>query len=126
MHIPVRPIISNSNSPTSVLASYLDKCLTKNLGQVSNKHIGSTEEFADFIKGCTTRGKIMSLDVENLFMSIPTEKIIKFLRDTSHGWGNNPPAGDILPETPLYNFGMKSEIFCDLVELCLKYNQFQV
>ena len=80
----------------------------------------------DFIKGCTTRGKIMSLDVENLFMSIPTEKIIKFLRDTSHGWGNNPPAGDILPETPLYNFGMKSEIFCDLVELCLKYNQFQV
>ena len=55
-HIPVRPIISNVKSPTYALASYLGKCLTSNLGQVSNKHIESTEEFASFVKNCTSRG----------------------------------------------------------------------
>ena len=29
-------------------------------------------------------------------------------------------------DPPVYNFGIDSEFFCDLVELCLKYNQFQV
>ena len=103
-----------------MLAKYLGKCLTNNLGEVSSKHIKSTEDFADFIKGCTTRGQILSLDVENLFMSIPKEKIIKFLRDKSHGWGTPPP------EPKLYNFNMDSKVFCDLVELCLRYNQFHV
>ena len=27
---------------------------------------------------------------------------------------------------PVYNFGMNSKVFCDLVELCLSYNQFHV
>ena len=27
---------------------------------------------------------------------------------------------------PLYNFGIDSKVFCDLVELCLSYNQFHV
>ena len=91
-HIPVRPIISNTKSPTSVLALYLGKQLTSMLGQVSSKHLGSSEKFASFIKECTTRGRLMSLDVENLFMSIPREKIIKFLRDKSNGWGSNSPS----------------------------------
>ena len=66
----------------------------------------------------------MSLDVENLFMSIPKEKIINFLRDKSHGWGT--PQNDNEKEPKLYKFDMDSRVFCDLVELCLKYNQFQV
>ena len=93
---------------------------------MSNKHVKSTEDFANFAKGCTTRGRILSLDVENLFTSIPREKIIKFLRDTSRGWGVNPPAHADQLDTPLYNFGMDSKLFCDLVELCLGFNQFHV
>ena len=63
-HIPVRPIISNTRSPTSVLASYLGKQLTSKLGQVSSKHLGSSEKFASYVKDCTTKGRLMSLDVE--------------------------------------------------------------
>ena len=124
--IPVRPVISNIDAPTSVLAKYLGKCLTANLGLVSNKHVKSTEDFANFTKNCTTRGRILSLDVENLFSSIPREKIIRFLRDKSGGWGMNPPAEADPAETPLYSFEMDSKVFCDLVEVCLKYNQFHV
>ena len=125
-HIPVRPIISNSNAPTSVLASYLGKNLTKNLGIVSDKHIGSTEEFADFTKGCTTEGRILSLDVESLFTCIPREHIMTFLCNQSNGWGPNPPDFARPVDPPVYSFGIESKLFCDLVDLCLKYNQFHV
>ena len=124
--IPVRPIISNTNSPTSVLASYLGKDLTKNLGLVSNKHIGSTEEFATFIKNCTTGGKIISLDVESLFTCIPQEQIMTFLRNKSNGWGPTPPRDAAPTVPPVYSFSIESKLFCDLVELCLKFNQFHV
>ena len=62
-HIPVRPIVSNTNSPTSNLASYLGKNLTNNLGIVSDKHIASTEQFAQTVGNCTTEGRMLSLDV---------------------------------------------------------------
>ena len=125
-NIPVRPIISNSQSPTSNLAGYLGKILTRNLGQVSDKHLKSTEDFAVFARGCTNKGKLISLDVESLFTCVPTDRIIGFLRDQSDGWGSNPPTQAKPVNPPLYNFGMDSEFFCDLVELCLSYNQFQV
>ena len=125
-NIPVRPIISNSNAPTSPLASYLGKCLTEHLGQISDKHVRSTEEFADFMKDCTTEGRLMSLDVENLFTCIPVKKVIKFLRDMSHGWGNNPPAEAEPAATPVYSFGIDSKLFCDLIELVLSINQFHL
>ena len=38
-NIPGRPIVSNINSPTARLASYLGKCLTSVLGEVSDKHL---------------------------------------------------------------------------------------
>ena len=48
--IPVRPIIANTNSPTAKLAGFLGKCLTNNLGIVSDKHLSSTEQFAERVK----------------------------------------------------------------------------
>ena len=63
-HVPVRPIVSNTKSPTSVLASYLGKCLTRNLGQVSSKHIGSTEEFASYVKGVQLRAVLCLLTLK--------------------------------------------------------------
>ena len=72
--IPVRPIISNTNSPTSTLASYLGKCLTNNLGVVSDKHLRSTEDFANFIKSCSARDRLLSLDAESLLTCIPRIK----------------------------------------------------
>ena len=121
-NIPVRPIVSNVGSPTSPLASYLGRCLTSMLGEVSDKHLKSTEDFANFINNCTTRGRILSLDVESLFTCIPKTRVLSFLRDQSDGWDLNPPLGR---DPPVYSFEINSKIFCDLVELCLKYNQFQ-
>ena len=46
--IPVRPIILNTKSNTSALASYLGRSLTNNLGVVSDKHLRSTEVFFQF------------------------------------------------------------------------------
>ena len=43
-NIPVRPVISNTKSPTFVLASFLGKRLSGNLGLVSDKHLKSTED----------------------------------------------------------------------------------
>ena len=125
-HIPVRPIVSNSSSPTSNLASYLGKNLTSKLGLVSSKHIGSTEQFARAIQSSTPKGRLLSLDVVNLFTCIPVNKAIEFLRNCSNGWGPSPPshANPVVP--PIYCFDMDSKLFCDLVELCLAFNQFEV
>ena len=123
--IPVRPIISNTNSPTSTLASYLGKCLTNNLGVVSDKHLRSTEDFANFVKSCSTKGRLLSLDVESLFTCIPRIKIIEFLRNKSNGWGSDQSHLNS-DEPPVYSYDIDSTIFCDLVEICLKYNQFSV
>ena len=90
-NIPVRPIVSNTNSPTSNLAAYLGKHLTKQLGEVSEKHVRSVEEFATCMKDCTVEGRLLSLDVINLFTCIPIPKAIEFLRNTSNGWGAHPP-----------------------------------
>ena len=125
-HIPVRPIIDNTNAPTGPIASYLGQNLTKNLGIVSEKHVRSTEHFAENIKTCTVKGRLLSLDVENLFSCIPVPDIIRFLRDCSGGWGPNPPLEAKPINPPVYSFDIDSKLFCDLCELCLSFNQFTV
>ena len=69
----------NTNSPTALVAKFLGDNLNQVLGQVSGAHIRSIEEFADVAKCCTTEDRILSLDVVNLFSSIPRDKKIKFL-----------------------------------------------
>ena len=115
--------MSNISSPTAPLASYLGNSLTNMLGEVSDKHLKSNEQFANYVKNCTTTGRILSLDVESLFTCIPKTRVIEFLRNQSGGWQLNPPVG---ANPPVYSFGINSKLFCDLVELCLKYNQFKV
>ena len=67
----------------------------------------------------------MSLDVESLFTCIPRERIMEFLRNKSNGWGPNLSHLNS-EEPPVYSFDIESTVFCDLVEICLKYNQFSV
>ena len=86
----------------------------------------STEDLSDFDKSCPSNGRFLSLDVKCLFTPIPKDRIMNFLRNQSNGWGDNPPSHAELVNPPLYNFDIDSKIFCDLVELCLKYNQFQI
>ena len=83
LHCPVRPIVSNTDSPTAALASFLGKTLSKNLGEVSGKHVGSVEQFAERMRSYPTDGKLISLDVVNLFSSILVPEVIKFLRNQS-------------------------------------------
>ncbi|CAL4186896.1 unnamed protein product, partial [Meganyctiphanes norvegica] len=54
------------------------------------------------------------------------DEIMTFLRNQCQGWGDVLPSHARPVDPPVYNFGMDSKIFCDLVELCLKYNQFRV
>ena len=123
-HCAVRPIVSNVKAPTAALASYLGSSLSKNLGRVSTKHVGSAKEFAERSQSYPTDGRLFSLDVINLFGSIPVQQMVTFLRNQSDGWGPNPPAQAEPVNPPVYRFGMDSKLFCDLVELCLSFNQF--
>ena len=111
----MRPIIRNTNSPTAPVAKYLGDRLTQVLGQVSGAHIRSTEEFANFTKGCTTEGRILLLDVVNLFSCIPWDKVIKFLQNQSSGWGPNPPADANPANPPRYNFGIDNKVVAFLL-----------
>ena len=41
--------------------------------------------------------------------------------------GQQPPSAEAEPAaTPVYSFGIDSKLFCDLIELCLSFNQFHV
>ena len=50
-----------------------------------------------------------------------------FLRNTSNGLGPLPhsPEADLVT-SPTYVFLIESKLFCDLVEMCLSFNQFEV
>ena len=56
--------------------------------------------------------------------SPPVPEVIKFLRDQSDDWGERPPPAANPVRPAVYNFDMDSKLFCDLVELCLSFNQF--
>ena len=118
--------MSNNNSPTAALASYLGHILSKNLGKVSNKHIGSVEQFAAGMRDCPTDGRLISLNVVNLFSCVPVSDVIRFLRNQSDGWGEHPPIDATPVRPPVYDLGMDSKLFCHLIELCLSYNQIIV
>ena len=75
---------------------------------------------------CTVEGRMLSLDVVNLFTCIPVPKAIEFLRNSSNGWGPTPPPSAKPTNPPTYEFPIDSKLFCDLIELCLSFNQFEV
>ena len=50
---------------------------------------------------------------------------MEFLRNKSNGWGPNLSHLNS-EEPPVYSFDIEGTVFCDLVEICLKYNQFSV
>ena len=75
---------------------------------MSKKHVGSIEQFANSMERCTVEGRMLSLDVVNLFTCIPVHKAIEFLRNTSNGWGplpHPPEAKPVVPPTYVFSHG---------------------
>ena len=57
---------------------------------------------------------------------LPTSHVITFLHNMSDGWGPSHPSEANPVTPPVYSFDIDSKLFCDLVELCLSFNQFHV
>ena len=72
--LPIRPTVSNVNTPTYQLAKYLAKLLSL-LSQSDNstKHFIGQIKYDKIPEGCKT----MSFDVKSLFTSIPLNKTIE-------------------------------------------------
>ena len=83
--VKIRPIVSNVNCPTTKISWLLDKALKPLLDSVE----AHTESTNDLIKRLTSRSPEVkekytypfSLDVVNLFTSIPQEGIVSVIKD---------------------------------------------
>ena len=75
--LPIRPIVSNVNTPTYQLAKYLAKLLS--LLCQSDYTVNSTKQFTEQIKHdkIPEGYQMMSFDVKSLFTSMPLNKTIK-------------------------------------------------
>ena len=83
--VPLRPIISLTNTPTYKLASYLYNDL-KNAIPLPKSHINNSFEFVSKIKGTTLTDDdlFISLDVVSLFTNVTCEQVIKSLEKRAH------------------------------------------
>ena len=77
--IPLRPIISQVNTPTYKLAKRLNTLLKP---YIPAQHcIDSVDEFIDILRTKNPEGELASIDVESLFPNVPIEATIKIILD---------------------------------------------
>ena len=84
--LPIRPTVSNNNTPTYQLAKYLAKLLS--LLSQSDYTINSKKHFIEQIKydKIPEGYQMMSFDVKPLFTSIPLTKTIEFTLERIYDW----------------------------------------
>ena len=76
---PLRPIISQVNTPTYKLAKRLNTLLKP---YIPAQHcIDSVDEFIDILRTKNPEGELASIDVESLFSNVPIEATIKIILD---------------------------------------------
>lgn len=109
---PLRPIISNVNSPTSKLSKWLASHLSKAVGKISSSHIINGVDFVSKVNKINVAGhRMVSLDVNSLFTKVPIDETIAFLKR----------------KLPTLNLDLPLPVstFIKLIELCLTDNVFQ-
>ena len=94
---PLRPIISQIPAPTYVIAQELCKIIEPYLPH--DYILKSTDELLDLIRVKQPRGKLMSLDVENLFTNVPIDRTIDIILD--YTYHNDRVAPPKIPESTL-------------------------
>lgn len=110
-NIPLRPIVSNIDSPTYNLSKFLSNTISNVLGN-SEYHVKDSWQFCEFIKKQIVPNNhiIMSLDVTSLYTNIPTNLAIECINNK---W----------PEITNYSPLTKDE-FINAVSLCLNSTYF--
>jgi hypothetical protein len=84
-NIPLRPIISNVNSPTYQLSKWLVKILAPLLGKIYPSSIKNSEDFVNRISNLNLSNKrMMSFDVIALYTNVPTNLTINLLQKFLH------------------------------------------
>ncbi|XP_050507847.1 uncharacterized protein LOC126885334 [Diabrotica virgifera virgifera] len=101
-NIPIRPVVNFSNSPCSKLASFLNSNLKKLTNFTNPYSVLSSVDLANKIKNTTVpdNGILLSLDVTNLFPSIPPFECIELQKDPIH---QSPPRR--IGSTSLFTIG---------------------
>ena len=80
LNTPLRPIISNVNSPSYGLSKKLAKMLSPLLGSFSNSHLRHNSDLISrLINVIPGDSKFISFDVSSLFTNVPLEQTLKFL-----------------------------------------------
>ena len=90
----------------------LAKHLSKMLGTISNAHLKHSGDLLSRINDIPIKNKkLASLDVTSLFTCVPTEKVLKLLREQI----NND----------FHSLPLPPDDFLNLVEMCLRLNYFK-
>ena len=110
--VPLRPIISNVNSPSYFLSKWLAKKLSPLLGSFSDSHLRHNEDLVNCLRKIKPNGnKFLSFDVKALFTNVPLPPTLDFIKRK-------------LPSLNI-DFGMPAECVIKLITLCLENSFFQ-
>ena len=110
--VPLRPIISNVNSPSYYLSKWLAKKLSPTLGSFSSSHLRHNEDLVGCLRNVDPNGnKFLSFDVKALFTNVPLTPTLDFIKRK-------------LP-TLNVDFGLPCECIIELITLCLENSYFQ-
>ena len=109
---PLRPIVSNCNSPSYKLSKMLAKQLSPLLGKSSEAHLRNNKELIESLKNITPgNNKFISFDAVALFTNVPLKPTLDFLKRKCL---------PLLTDLP-----MSTKCFLELIDLCTKDMFFQ-
>ena len=110
--VPMRPITSGIGSAPHRLAKILAKPLSEALGSISGAHLRNSNDLKERISNISfINKKMVSFDVTSLFTEVPVEEALDAVRAVTER------DGVVLP--------LPKNDFLRLVELCVKFNNFQ-
>lgn len=110
--MPRRSVISHVNAPMSHGPKWAATQLSSCKGIISQAPDKYTRDFYEKVRQSKAKRRLLSLDVKSLFTNISVNEAIEVVR--YHATGHNPT----------FSLQVKTEIFCEILKLCLSFNQF--
>ncbi|XP_072384720.1 uncharacterized protein [Diabrotica undecimpunctata] len=109
--IPIRPVVSFSNSPTFALATYLNQFLKTLYNNKFEYIVNNNLSLANKLTSLkfSTGDILISLDITNLFTNIPTQEVISII--TMDLWNNNYSPNQIIEYAELLNICLSQNFF---------------
>ncbi|XP_050513525.1 uncharacterized protein LOC126889333 [Diabrotica virgifera virgifera] len=110
-NIPIRPVVSFTDSPTHALASHLNKFLktfyNNKFDYVVSNNLSLTNKITEV--NLSNEDLLISLDITNLFTNIPTQEVISIV--ALDLWNNNYHPNQIIEYTELLNLCLSQNFF---------------